>query len=157
MLSIAFSSLVGRYTATDIGPLIPLIRKNVALNFPGWPNISEGRKGTNIFVEELDWITLESASASQRSRIYNKDLNPVDLLLVVDCIYHPALIPPFLATIDYLTTPGKTAVLIVSELRAEDVMRDFLERWLQIHGWELWRIPNDDFGKRYAIFLGWKA
>lgn len=156
LLSIALSSLVGRYTATDIGPLIPLIQKNVALNFPRWPHISEGTKGANISVEELDWISIQSASASQRPKIYNKDNNPVDLLLVVDCIYHPALIPPFLATVDYLATPGKTAVLIVSELRAEDVMREFLERWLQIPGWEIWRIPNEEFGKRYAIFLGWK-
>ncbi|PPQ79680.1 hypothetical protein CVT25_003254 [Psilocybe cyanescens] len=156
LLSIALSPLVKRYTATDIKPLIHLIEKNVALNFPGWPNIPSGSKGANISVEELDWISIESASPSRRAKIYNTEDNPVDLLLVVDCIYHPSLIPPFLATVDYLSTPGRTAVLVVSELRAEDVMRDFLDKWLNIPGWEIWRIPNDDIGKHYAIFLGWK-
>uniref|UniRef100_A0A8H7XTF8 Uncharacterized protein n=1 Tax=Psilocybe cubensis TaxID=181762 RepID=A0A8H7XTF8_PSICU len=155
LLSIALSPLVKRYTATDIGPLIHLIEKNVSLNFSGWPNIPAG-SGSNVSVEELDWIAVESSSPTQRRKIYNTVNNPVDLLLVVDCIYHPSLIPPFLATVDYLSTPGRTAVLIVSELRAEDVMREFLDKWLCMPGWEIWRIPNEEIGKHYAIFLGWK-
>ncbi len=159
LLSVALSPLVRHYTATDIAPLIPLIRKNVAHNFPAHSGtqLRDTEKGLNISVEELDWIAVESASPSQRTKIYNTEERPIDLLLVVDCLYHPVLIPPFLATIEYLTIPGRTAVLIVSELRAEDVMRDFIHGWLDKPGWEIWRIPNDDLGPNYVIWLGWKA
>ncbi|KDR67997.1 hypothetical protein GALMADRAFT_105366 [Galerina marginata CBS 339.88] len=157
LLSLALSPLVKHYTATDIGPLVPLIQKNVTLNFPGWPRLSSGNKGANISVEELDWMAIEAATPSQRVKIYDTEAQPIDLLLIVDCIYHPSLIPPFLTTVDYLTTPDRTAVLVVSELRAEDVMREFLEQWLSIPGWGVWRIPNDLLGKHYVIYLGWKV
>ncbi|KAF8972671.1 putative methyltransferase-domain-containing protein [Flammula alnicola] len=158
LLSIALSPLVRNYTATDIGPLIPLIQKNVALNFPGWPaNPSAGEKGKNVSVEQLDWIAIESASTSQRVKIYNTEDQPIDLLLAVDCIYHPSLIPPFLTTVDHLTNSGRTAVLVVSELRAADVMREFLESWLSKPGWEIWHMPNNLLGKNYVIWLGWKT
>ncbi|KAF9477752.1 hypothetical protein BDN70DRAFT_880769 [Pholiota conissans] len=158
LLSIALSPLVRHYTATDIGPLIPLIRKNVAHNFPDWsPNsFSPSEKGKNISVEELDWLAIEAASPVQKAKIYNTEEQPIDLLLVVDCLYHPSLIPPFLATVDYLTSPERTAVLIMSELRAEDVMRDFLHGWLSMPSWEIWRVPNSDIGKNYVIWVGWK-
>ncbi|KAF8159814.1 putative methyltransferase-domain-containing protein [Crassisporium funariophilum] len=154
LLGIAFSPLVRQYTATDIGSLIPLIRKNVALNFPGWPNCPSNAPGSNISVEELDWKVLESSSSSQRSR--NFSFEPVDLLLVVDCIYHPSLLPSFVSAIDYLTTAGRTAVLVVSELRAEDVMREFLEIWLSKAGWEIWRVPNL-LENHYVVWMGWKT
>lgn len=153
-MSIALGPLVRQYTATDIRPLIPLIRKNVTLNFPGWPNISSESSGSNIAVEELDWQLLESTPISQRAKIC--DFEPVDLLLVVDCIYHPSLLSPMVTTIDYLSIPGRTTVLIISELRAEDVIREFLETWLSKPGWEIWRIPNEVLGKHYAIWMGRK-
>ncbi|KIM44845.1 hypothetical protein M413DRAFT_9100 [Hebeloma cylindrosporum] len=156
-LSIALSPLVRQYTATDIGPLIPLIQKNVKLNFPSWPHAAPGGKGKNVLVEELDWVTLESASLSTRAKIYDTEAQPVDLLLVVDCLYHPSLVSPFLTTVDYLTTPGRTAVIVFSELRAEDVMREFLTAWLSIPGWEIWRIPHERLSKRYVVWLGWKT
>jgi len=154
LLSIALAPLVRQYTATDIGPLIPLIRKNVTLNYPGWPNISSESPGANIAVEELDWQLLESTPISQRAKLLSFD--PVDLLLVVDCIYHPSLLSSIVTTIDYLSIPGRTTVLIVSELRAEDVMREFMETWLSKPAWEIWRIPNQVLGKHYAIWMGWK-
>jgi protein N-lysine methyltransferase METTL21D len=133
---------------------MPLIRKNITLNFPGWPNTSSESKGSNMVAEELDWQLLESTPISQRSKIFNFD--PVDLLLIVDCIYHPSLLSSLVTTIDYLSIPGKTTVLIISELRAEDVMREFMEAWLGKPGWEIWRIPNDVLGKHYAIWMGRK-
>ena len=153
-MSIALAPLVRRYTATDIKALIPLIRKNVALNFPGWQNNISGSPGSNIVVEEMDWQLLESSPVSQRAKIF--DFDPVDLLLVVDCIYHPSLLSPLVTTIDFLSIPGKTTVLIISELRAEDVMREFMETWLGTPGWEIWRIPNEILGKHYAIWMGRK-
>ena len=154
MLSIALAPLVRRYTATDIEALIPLIRKNITLNFPGWPNTSSESRGSNIVAEDLDWQLLEFTPISRRAKIFN--FEPVDLLLVVDCIYHPSLVSSLVTTIDYLSIPGKTTVLIISELRAEDVMREFMETWLGKPGWEIWRIPNDVLGKHYAIWMGRK-
>jgi len=139
---------VKHYTVTDIEPLLPLIQKNVSSNFPSKPNIS---------VQDLDWILLESTTPPQRVIIFDTVKQPIDLLLAVDCLYHPSLIPSFVSTIDYLTTPGRTAVLIVSELRAEDVLREFLETWLNKPSWQIWRIPNDNIGKHYVIWLGWKS
>jgi len=102
-------------------------------------------------------VTLESASLSTRARIYDTEAQPIDLLLVIDCLYHPSLISPFLTTVDHLTTPERTTVLVLSELRAEDVMRDFLAAWLSKPGWEIWRIPHEQLSKRYVIWLGWKT
>ena len=152
-MSIALAPLVRQYTATDIGPLIPLIRKNVISNFPGWPN-TISLPGRNIAIDELDWQLLESTSIPQRAKVFSFD--PVDLLLAVDCIYHPSLLSSLVTTIDYLSIPGKTTVLIISELRAEDVMREFMETWLSKPGWEIWRIPNEVLGKHYAIWMGRK-
>ena len=148
LLSIALSPLAKRYTVTDTEPLVPLIKKNLSSNFPS---------GHNVSVQDLDWILLESTTPPQRAKIFDTEKQPIDLLLAVDCLYHPSLIPPFVSTIDYLTTPGRTAVLIVSELRADDVLREFLGTWLNKPRWQIWRIPNDNIGKHYVIWLGWKS
>ena len=131
-----------------MAPLMPLIQKNVSSNLP---------LGSNVVTKELDWITLETTTSSKRSNVFNTEEHPIDLLLAVDCLYHPSLIPPFLTTLDYLATPGRTAVLIVSELRADDVTREFLETWLSMPAWEIWRVPNDTLGKHYVIWFGWKS
>lgn len=139
------------YTCTDLPDLLPLIHKNLVLNFPEWPQDS------NISLTPLDWVELQNTSPSNRSRVFN--FNPVDLILVVDCIYHPSLIPPLLATIDYIAIPNVTTVLVVVELRAEDVIRDFLSCWLNVPAWEIWRIGKggDAIMKRpYAMWVGMK-
>lgn len=83
--------------------------------------------------------------------------DPIDLILAVDCIYNPSLLPALVETIDYLTTPGKTAVLIVMELRQEDVVREFLELWIAKGGWEIRRVASAFMGARYAVWMGWKG
>ncbi|KAJ7155443.1 putative methyltransferase-domain-containing protein [Mycena crocata] len=155
LLSLLLSPLVSQYTATDTEELLPLIRKNLALNFSGCHNVS---------VNELNWQTLHSAMPSRRSRIFPSPSPPIDLLLIVDCVYHPALLAPLLDTMDYVSTPEKTAVLVIMELRAEDVTREFLERWVGGGQWEVWRIDDDGsaggiFGKDrpYAMWVGWKG
>jgi len=155
LLSVALSPLVRHYTATDIGPLVPLIQKNVSLNFAGWPKLPSGSPGSNISVEELDWQLLQSSTASQRAKLYTPD--PIDLLLIVDCIYHPSLIPPLIATINHLTIPQRTTVLIVSELRSDDVMREFLDTWLAQPNWEIWHVGSKLLkSKHYVMWLGQK-
>lgn len=80
----------------------------------------------------------------------------VDVLLVVDCIYHPSLLPSLIETIDYLTSPNHTAVLVVSELRSDQVMREFLELWLALPGWVINRICALISGP-YVVWVGWKG
>ncbi|KAF8629080.1 hypothetical protein AX15_003574 [Amanita polypyramis BW_CC] len=153
LLSIVFAPLVGSFTATDIGELVPLIRKNIGINFPGWPNSADGQ-GTNVSAAELDWIALSSASTSQRKRMAG--FKPADILLVVDCIYHPSLLPHLVETIDYLSVPEKTVVFILIELREEDVVREFLAIWLKKPGWQIWRIEDEAFPMPYVVWVGSK-
>lgn len=150
MLCVALSPLVRQYTVTDIHDLVPLIQKNLVLNFPKWP------LNSNVSLEPLDWLELQKLSPSNRSRFFKFD--PVDLLLVVDCIYHPSLVPPLVETIDYMAT-DVTTVLVVVELRAEDVIREFLSCWLSLPSWEIWRVGSgeDQIMKRpYAMWVGRK-
>jgi hypothetical protein len=60
-------------------------------------------------------------------------------------------------TIDFLTTPSKTAVLVVMELRQEDVVREFLAHWIAKGGWEIRRVGSGFMGTRYAVWVGWKG
>ncbi|KAG1780798.1 putative methyltransferase-domain-containing protein [Suillus placidus] len=148
LLSIALSACAKSYTATDIAPLLPLVRKNVALNFAGWTHntrLSEGSPGSNITVEELDWETLLSLPPTGRSRYYPKPPEPNakwDLVLIVDCIYHPSLLPALVETIETVSTAGKTWALVIVELRQEDVVREFLERLLNKGTWWLFRVDG---------------
>ncbi|KAG2355959.1 putative methyltransferase-domain-containing protein [Suillus spraguei] len=148
LLSIALSACTKSYTATDIAPLVPLIRKNVALNFVGWTQNTkppEGSPGSNISVEELDWEILLSLPPTGRSRYYPTPPEPDakwDLVLIVDCIYHPSLLPALVETIETVSTAGQTWALVIVELRQEDVVREFLEIWLNKGTWRLFRVDG---------------
>ncbi|KAG5638562.1 hypothetical protein H0H81_011908 [Sphagnurus paluster] len=161
LLAIALAPHVSRYTVTDIAALVPLLRKNVSANFPGWPFATPTQvPGSKVFVEELDWIVLASASLTQRPKIL-ADISPADLVLVVDSIYHPSLLLPLIETLHELAVPGRTAVLVVVELRGEEVIREFLELWLAQPGWEVWRVGDGEkgaggMGRPYAMWLGWR-
>ncbi|OSC97090.1 hypothetical protein PYCCODRAFT_1440527 [Trametes coccinea BRFM310] len=174
LLAVVLAPFARHYTVTDIDDLVPLIRKNVAGNSPNLsPNTSRPKSplspsapskarnslsppASNITAAPLDWVEIRNASPSLRRKLIPED--PADLILVVDCIYHPSLIPPLLSTIDALTVPGQTAVLVVVELRAEDVVREFLQGWLDLSPageWEIWSVGGFMEGP-YAIWAGWK-
>jgi hypothetical protein len=107
-----------------------------------------------VTAEELDWLHVHRTPPSARARFFPLSTDPLDLILAVDCIYNPALLPALVETIDFLTTPGKTVVLVVVELRQEDVVREFLELWLAKRGWEIWRVASGLLGSRYAVWTG---
>lgn len=158
LLSIVLSPLVQHYTATDIAELVPLIAKNLALNdIPREVPTTRtpDRTPRSVTVEALDWIVAHEAwSASPHTLISYPD---VDLLLAVDCIYHPSLLPALVDTIDHLTIPGRTTVLVMVELRAEDVIREFLQLWLAADAgsWEIWHAQEVMEGP-YAVWVGRK-
>lgn len=56
--------------------------------------------------------------------IANAPREEYDLVVAVDCIYNEALIPPFVSTLEYHTTKGKTIALVVCELRSSDVVSE---------------------------------
>lgn len=157
---------------TDIKPLLPLIQKNVLLNSPGWHHKSLGNSKSNVIIEELDWLTLASlpSGTTARSRycpvpeapsrpgeFESTDRTAWDLVFVVDCIYNPSLLPALVETIDTVSTAGWTWVLVVAELRQEDVLREFLALWLkQASGkWEITRVEGvlDD---HFVMWVGRK-
>ncbi|TDL23854.1 hypothetical protein BD410DRAFT_768580 [Rickenella mellea] len=152
LLGILLSPWVRKYTATDLEPLLPLIRKNIMLNETNRPNA--------LLVESLDWEQLLRMPANGRAAAFA--VEPVDVIFVVDCIYNPSLLPALVETIDYFTIPGRTCVVIVLELRAEDVVREFLAAWLARDGWTVCRIDGEDDGpgrwmdERYAMWVGRK-
>ncbi|KAH9851456.1 putative methyltransferase-domain-containing protein [Lenzites betulinus] len=164
LLAVVLSPFVRHYTVTDIEGLVPLIRKNVMRNLSHPTTSSPKTKGprsppsvsSNVTAVTLDWVEIRTATPALRRKLLPDE--PADLVLVVDCIYHPSLIPPLLATIDCLAVPGQTAVLVVVELRAEDVVREFLQGWLELSPadeWEIWSIGGILEGP-YAVWIGWK-
>ena len=55
----------------------------------------------------------------------------------------------------YLATPGKTTVVVVVELRADDVIREFLEAWLQSDPrWQIWSLGEKRLDSAYALWAG---
>lgn len=151
-MAVALSPLVRRYTATDMADILPLLHKNMALNFDGWPNCLPLAAGSNVFVEELDWVHLHATDYTRRSLVFESEA--IDLLLIIDCIYHPSLLPALVDTIHYLATPNQTIVLVVVELRADDVLREFLQLWLGKPGWEIWRVGDGLLCMPYVMWLG---
>jgi predicted nicotinamide N-methyase len=131
---------------TDVPELIPLIKKNVSTNVPD-------RTASNILAQDLDWIALQSTPLSLRPKAF--PFEDVDVLLAVDCIYNSSLVRPLVDTMRYLTIPGKTTVVVVVELRAEDVVRDFLEAWLRNDPrWQIWSLGERRLGSAYALWAG---
>jgi len=154
LLSIVLAPLVKHYTATDINALLPLLRKNVSLNHS---------KESNLTIEPLDWIALQNLTPSSRPTYYplqflaDGQSQCYSLLLAVDCIYNESLIAPLLTAIDHYTVPDVTSVLVVSELRSEDVMREFLEQWLaRGPSWQIWRL-EDMMKMPFVAWLGRKV
>lgn len=133
-MSVALSPFVNNYTVTDLPTLLPLIRKNLALN----------KHPSNVTVESLDWLKPPLSLPG-----------PIDLILAVDCIYNPSLLPSFVKIIDDLTTPGRTEALVIIELRSDEVVREFLDRWISTPGWTIRRVDRL-MGLQYAVWAGRK-
>jgi protein N-lysine methyltransferase METTL21D len=130
--------------------LLPLLRKNL-LSVPGTPTTftsSSAASAGAITVTALDWTF-----PTQRQIDIRDD--PPDVLLVVDCIYHPTLVRPLLETMTTLAAPRHTVALVVAELRAEDVLREFLEGWI-MHGWTVWSVAEGLLRPRWGMWVAWR-
>ncbi|THH00463.1 hypothetical protein EW145_g7072 [Phellinidium pouzarii] len=83
-----------------------------------------------VSVEALDWLQLQGTAPQVRSAIFR-------LTHAADCVYNPALVPALVVALDHYARPDSTRVLVVVELRAEDVVRKLLELWTGLGGWEI--------------------
>jgi hypothetical protein len=118
---------------------------------PGPPTTSTSSSAATagaITVTALDWTF-----PTQRQIDIRDD--PPDVLLVVDCIYHPTLVRPLLETMTTLAAPRHTVALVVAELRAEDVLRDFLEGWIML-GWSVWSVAEGLLRPRWGMWVAWR-
>ncbi|KAI5124253.1 hypothetical protein M0805_005102 [Coniferiporia weirii] len=188
LLSIILAPWVRYYTATDLDYLVPLIRKNITANLPSVKHaLMPPRHHSSIrhrpsakhpvpvpaptlesvvAVETLDWLQLQRTAPQTRSSLFRlTHADPPDVIIIADCVYNPTLLPALVATLDHFARPGHTRVVVAVELRAEDVIRGFLELWTGLGGWEIWRVGgrkyNDDYepswlGVNFAIWVGWK-
>jgi hypothetical protein len=140
LLALGLSPLARRYTATDMPALLPLLRRNL-LSVP--PTTADA-----ITVAALDWTlpTLRQVDVS---------MDPPDVLLIVDCIYHPTLVRPLLSTMTAIAAPRHTVAVVVAELRAEDVLREFLEGWIEL-GWRVWSVGEGLLGARWGMWVAWR-
>lgn len=158
LLGLLLANKAKHYTITDTDPLLPLIQKNVTLN-------SEAISTQNITVASLDWQTVQSTPPPLLHRVlpFTPESSP-GLIIAADCIYHPSLIPPFIAT---LTALGKRSsvseseyrptILVLAQLRETETMRLFLESWLEGGLWDVWRLGDETsiFGLGYVAWAGW--
>ena len=196
LLGLILAPLVGFYTFTDLPELCRLIEKNINLNIhllsrppPARTSSPIRRKKTkshdesktsdrrpaNIAVEPLDWVALYDTPSRLRTRLFPVPDPPIDLILATDTIYNPALVSPFLATLNhYAADQARTVVFIVMELRDEDVTREFLHQWINLGGWRIWRTDGADtseaniaglsnipatprlLDERFASWVAWK-
>ncbi|CAG8493318.1 5215_t:CDS:2 [Acaulospora colombiana] len=170
LLGLLLAPHVQRYICTDLPELIPLIKKNISIN----NKALSGSEGP-LLAEPLNWVDVYECPPNSRHRLFSRNLyiqsedisvdgnsnSGADLVLAVDCVYNPALVPPLLTTIDLFASPGRTVVLVVMELRDEDVVRDFLVKWTEMPDWEIWRIGNENhrshLDARFAIWVGKKT
>ncbi|QRW17111.1 protein-lysine methyltransferase C42C1,13 [Rhizoctonia solani] len=127
----------GHITLTDLPELTPLLRKNA--------------KSAKVSVEPLDWTWQIIPQFT------------ADLVLCVDCIYNTALVRPLVRALGTFDAP----ILVVIELRDEDVVREFLYEWLawrpRAYGdGESWGISSlatadDLLSPRFVAWVGWKV
>ena len=170
LLGLILAPFTSHYTCTDLPELVPLIKKNILLNGKLLSECPD-----RLSYNALNWNDVYECPPAARERLFSKGLtdtrlvdnlnkessNPgFDLILVVDCVYNPSLIPPLLTTIDLYTTLDRTAVLVVMELRDDDVLREFLTQWSRMPGWEIWSVGNEAhpslLDERFAMWIGFK-
>lgn len=151
LLACLLAPLVQSYTVTDLDNLIPLIKKNTKRTL----HLASGKTRATVTATPLDWVALHAAPASRRPAVFDVDAQgPFDLIVCCDCIYNTSLVPALVTAINYCAYGTATPVLVVVELREEDVLREFLGTWLASGTWEVWRLPQEYFSSRTVGWIG---
>jgi len=138
----ALAPLCGSYIATDQPAALPLLRANILSNASAFPQ-SFSSAAT---VVELDWTEPMTPTA-----------HAPDLVLAIDCLFNPSLAVPLFDAIEATTAP---VALVLSELRDQAVMHDFLSAWLASERWSISRLLPEALGDgelgqgRYVAWIG---
>lgn len=147
-----------------------------------------------VTIEEIDWLQVETVWEKTRSSHLHranhgddqsgqnlKRSSHYDLILAVDCLYNESLTLPLIRTIDHFSHAGDeedpsssssskksspTLVLIVSELRSDEVLTGFLRDWLElVPAWNIFRVSDEALrqdlnlnisGPNYVVWCAWK-
>lgn len=182
LLSIILAPFVCKYTATDVASLVPLIQKNQAHNISAsylpkvsaeeldWVQLRDAspylrQKIVDAISSPTDPRVLPKKSPGKGKRkrasssVLPESVCSRCLILAVDCIYNPALIMPLLETMNDLasqmdlTLEHPTTVLIVLELRSQEVSHEFIHNWISWQGgWHIWNVPL--LGPKYVMWIG---
>ncbi|EGG06143.1 uncharacterized protein MELLADRAFT_63443 [Melampsora larici-populina 98AG31] len=159
------------WTVSDQSSLLSTISRNLTLN--KLTHVNEFQHPSQYQVEEIDWLEIEKDWMKINLK---PDLDEIqssyDLILAIDCLYNESLILPFLHTLDHIAKPqssdgrSATLVLIVSQLRSEEVMRLFVESWIKLPFWKIFRVDLDGLRSdlkldlshpKYVVWFGWKV
>lgn len=153
-LAVVLAPFCRHWTASDLPEALRLIEANLKLNGLD-PLLAVG-------IQELDWTTY-LPSSPDRPRPPADAASLPGLIIATDVLYHPSLIEPLLATLNFYSQPGRTVTLFVAEFRTEDVIRDWLAAWLADGGgWEIRRLSNSTGpggwgdGGRFVGWIAWR-
>jgi protein N-lysine methyltransferase METTL21D len=128
----------------------------------GGGSSSSSSSNGNVTVEGLDWLELQRCSPESRLKHFKLDFaDPPDLILAVDCVYNPALLPALVCALNAYSRPGHTVAVVAVELRAADVIQEFLDLWAVKGIWEVWRLASSEegsswLGAEFAVWMGWR-
>ncbi|PRW45241.1 hypothetical protein C2E21_6339 [Chlorella sorokiniana] len=124
LAGMALALLGAEVVFTDIGDVLPLLRRNVEQNISpaalklrdaGWAASEVGRTS----VASLDW--------SDRS-CYADFKPPYDFILAADCVYSELAVPHLLATVLAMGGP-RTQAIITNEFRSQTVHDEFMAQF----------------------------
>jgi len=178
LLALVLSHWTNRFTATDLDYLVPLIQKNINHNFTSTAGAltrylpdsrRENKSAERLTVECLNWFDIHDAPLSFRAKSFPTNLptaGVADIILAIDCVYNPSLLPPLVTVLNHYTVTDRTRVIVAVELRSEDVLREFLELWIgsgnsssdKSGEWVIHRICGDAWMEPcFAVWVGWKC
>lgn len=148
LIPLVLGPKVGRVIATDQQYSLRPLRENIEANKPvrrsGPHSIT-----SNVDVLPLDW---ETDDISSFLRMYDLDMG-VDAMIICDCIFNYALIPPLVQTCTDICNfreeqfreqgcrPLQPSLCIVAQqLRQPDVFEEWLREFLK--AFKVWRVPD---------------
>lgn len=108
-----------KIVATDLGIMLPLLRKNAAAN------VSHRMQSNGMFdVRELAWSSDPQEIDRQLSDLQDQRF---DLVLCADCVYQVEFVPALVDTLRYVARGTSTTILVCHEIRSEEAHKMFLE------------------------------
>mmetsp|Transcript_32724 Transcript_32724/g.84854 ORF Transcript_32724/g.84854 Transcript_32724/m.84854 type:complete len:313 (-) Transcript_32724:8-946(-) len=126
LVGLSLAALGCSTVCTDVGPVLPLLRRNVHRN--------KGVVSGKVDVAELDWTNDEHLrNLAQRA--------PYDVIVGTDVVFAQRLVQPLIRVLQALSAPH-TLIWICVQERCSAAFGEFVEalpQWFQVH-----RVPVDE-------------